>query len=192
MSTILFQFLLLAVVGRPGPLAVCGPADRVNDAAWLRGQWGQLGFVVHGGLVLAAGLVITLISMTTVFVPEDLAYLQLCAADLSAVPGLVPLVAHDRGTFGGMLMVAGLTMLLAALWGFRRGARWLWWTFLTAGTVGYLVAIAVHHAVGYVDGLHLAPAYGGLALLWLSAAASRDFLGAADGSRDAAALSGAE
>lgn len=191
-TTILFQFMLLAVVGRPGRLAACGPADRVNDAAWLRGQWGQLGFVVHGGLVLAAGIVITIISMTTVFVPEDLAYLQLCAADLSAVPGLVPLVAHDRGTFGGMLMVAGLTMLLSALWGFRRGARWLWWTFLTAGTVGYLVAIAVHHAVGYVDGWHLAPAYGGLALLWLSAAASRDFLGAAGGPRAAAALSGAK
>jgi len=38
------------------------------------------------------------------------------------------------------------------------------------------VAIAVHHAVDYVDGWHLAPAYGGLALLWLAAAASRGFL----------------
>jgi hypothetical protein len=157
-TAILFQFMLLAIVGRPSRLVADGVADRVNDAAWLRGQWGQLGFVVHGGLVLAAGIVISIIGMTTVFVREDLAYLQLCAADLSAVPGLVPLVAHDRGTFGGMLMVAGLTMLLAALWGFRRGARWLWWTLVGAGTVGYAVAIAVHHAVGYVDAWHLAPA----------------------------------
>jgi hypothetical protein len=38
------------------------------------------------------------------------------------------------------------------------------------------VTIAVHHAVGYVDAWHLAPAYGGLAVLWLAAAASREFL----------------
>jgi len=175
-TAILFQFMLLAIVGRPSRLRPCGGADRVNDAAWLRAQWGQLGFVVHGLAVLAAGVVISIIGMTTVFVPQDLAYLQLCAADLAAVPGLVPLVAHDRGTFGGMLMVAGLTMLLAALWGFRRGAGWLWWTLVGAGTAGYAVAIAVHHAVGYVDAWHLAPAYGGLALLGLAAAASRAFL----------------
>lgn len=175
-TAILFQFMLLAIVGRPSRLRPCGGVDRVNDAVWLRAQWGQLGFIAHGAVVLLAGIVISIIGMTTVFVREDLAYLELCAADLMAVPGLVPLVAHDRGTFGGMLMVCGLTMLLAALWGFRRGAGWLWWTFVVAGTVGYAVAIAVHHAVGYVDGWHLAPAYGGLAVLWLSAAASRGFL----------------
>lgn len=175
-TAILFQFMLLAIVGRPSRLQSCAAADRVNDAAWLRAQWGQLGFIVHGAVVLLAGVVISIIGMTAVFVREDLTFLQLCAADLAAVPGLVPLVAHDRGTFGGMLMVAGLTMLLAALWGFRRGAGWLWWTLVIAGTVGYAVAIAVHHAVGYVDGWHLAPAYGGLALLWCAAAASRGFL----------------
>jgi hypothetical protein len=147
-TAILFQFMLLFVVGRPSRLQPCA----------------------------AAGVVISIIGMTTVFVREDLAYLQLCAADLTAVPGLVPLVAHDRGTFGGMLMVCGLTMLLAALWGFRRGAGWLWWTFVAAGTLGYAVSIVVHHVVGYVDGWHLAPAYGGLASLWLAAAASRGFL----------------
>jgi hypothetical protein len=175
-TAILFQFMLLFVVGRPSRLQPCAAADGVNDAAWLRAQWGQLGFIVHGAAVLAAGVVISIIGMTTVFVREDLADLQLCAADLTAVPGLVPLVAHDRGTFGGMLMVCGLTMLLAALWGFRRGAGWLWWTFVAAGTLGYAVSIVVHHVVGYVDGWHLAPAYGGLASLWLAAAASRGFL----------------
>lgn len=175
-TTILFQFMLLAIVGRPSPLRPLGEADRINDAAWRRAQWGQLGFVVHGAAVLAAGVVISAIGMSSVFVREDLEYLQLCAADLAAVPGLVPLVAHDRGTFGGMLMVAGLTMLLATLWGFRRGAGWLWWTFVWAATIGYAVAIAVHHAVGYVDVLHLAPPYAGLAVVWLAASASREFL----------------
>jgi dihydroorotate dehydrogenase len=175
-SAILFQFTLLAIVGRPSRLAACGIPDRVNDAAWRHAQWGQLGFIAHGAAVLVAGVVISIVGMTTVFVPEDLAYLELCASDLAAVPGLVPLVAHDRGTFGGMLMVAGLTMLLASLWGFRRGAAWLWWMFVVAGSIGYGVTIVVHHAVGYVDGWHLAPAYGGLAVVWLAAAASRGFL----------------
>ena len=175
-SAILFQFMLLAMVGRASPLRMVGSPDRRNDPKWLRAQWGQLGFVAHGATVLVAGTVISVIGMTTVFVREDLAYLELCAADLNAVPGLVPLIAHDRGTFGGMLMVAGLTMLLASLWGFRRGAAWLWWTMLTAGSVGYATAIAVHHAVGYVDLRHLAPAWGGLAAVWLSALASRGYL----------------
>lgn len=175
-SAILFQFMLLAMVGRASPLRWDVTEDRHNDSDWLRAQWGQLGFVVHGATLLVAGIVISMIGMTTVFVREDLAYLELCAADLNAVPGLVPLIAHDRGTFGGMLMVAGLTMLLASLWGFRRGAAWLWWTMLGAGTVGYTIAIAVHHAVGYVDLRHLAPAWGGLATIWLAALASRGYL----------------
>ena len=175
-SAILFQFMLLAIIGRTGPVLPEGVPDRANDPAWQRAQWGQLGWVVHGAGVFVAGIVISLVGMTTVFVAEDLAFLELCAADLAAVPGLVPLVAHDRGTFGGMLMVAGLTMLLASLWGFRRGAAWLWWTMLSAGTVAYAVAIAVHHAVGYVDPMHLAPAWGGLCLLWLAGIASRAYL----------------
>jgi hypothetical protein len=35
-TTILFQFMLLAIVGRASPLVPCGTPDRVNDAAWLR------------------------------------------------------------------------------------------------------------------------------------------------------------
>lgn len=175
-SAILFQFMLLAMVGRPSPLRWDTLPDRHDDSDWLRAQWGQLGFVAHGATILVAGMVISVIGMTTVFIREDLAFLQLCAADLNAVPGLVPLIAHDRGTFGGMLMVAGLTMLLMSLWGFRRGAAWLWWTMLSAGTVGYTMAIAVHHAVGYVDPRHLAPAWAGLATIWLATLASRGYL----------------
>ena len=41
---------------------------------------------------------------------------------------LVPLIAHDRAGLGGALAANGLGVLLAALWGYRPGARWLWWT----------------------------------------------------------------
>ena len=48
-------------------------------------------------------------------------------------PRLLPLVAHDRAGFGGALVAEGLAVLLIALWGYRPGARWLWWTFLASG-----------------------------------------------------------
>lgn len=63
-----------------------------------------------------------------------------------------------------MLVVAGMTFLMTALWGFRRGRRWLWWTTLLAGVPGYVGAIGVHYAVGYHNLFHLAPAFAGLGL----------------------------
>ena len=50
----------------------------------------------------------------------------------SAGERILPLVAHDRATLGGMLIASGLTILLTSLWGYRPGERWLWWTLLLA------------------------------------------------------------
>jgi hypothetical protein len=83
----------------------------------------------------------------------------------SANPRLVPLVAHDRASFGGMLISSGLVVLLSALWGWRRGECWLWWTYLLAGGPAYVAAVGVHLAVGYTDFWHLTPAFGGSLLL---------------------------
>jgi acyl-homoserine lactone acylase PvdQ len=94
----------------------------------------------------------------------------------SANPRLVPLVAHDRATFGGMLVANGLGLLLSTLWGFRPCSAWLWWTQLVAGVLAYAAAIAVHLAVGYIDPWHLAPAYGGLAVFLLGLGLSYPFL----------------
>ena len=38
-------------------------------------------------------------------------------------------------------MADGLAWLLTALWGFRQGARWLWWTFAATGTVRFAAAL---------------------------------------------------
>jgi hypothetical protein len=78
--------------------------------------------------------------------------------------GQLLLVAHDRATFGGMLVVSGVTFLMFSLWGLARGARWLWWALLAAGLGGFAPAFAVHYAVGYSSHLHLAPAWAGLGL----------------------------
>jgi hypothetical protein len=75
-----------------------------------------------------------------------------------------------------MLLAAGWLFLLPSLWGFRRGSPWLWWSSLSAGVIAYAAAIGVHYAVGYLNVLHLLPAFGGLALLLVGLILSYPFL----------------
>jgi hypothetical protein len=173
----LLQLLLLGVHARLGTYTPdVAPALR-TDRAWLLAQWGQLMLVVHAAAVLVAGLVISTVGVTRVFVPEDLEFMRTTAQQLEAAsPRLVPLVAHDRATFGGMLVATGLVLLLASLWGFRAGNAWLWWTLLAAGAAGYIPAIAVHLAVGYTDGMHLLPAFLGFGGMMLALALAQPYL----------------
>jgi dihydroorotate dehydrogenase len=53
---------------------------------------------------------------------------------------------------------------LAALWGYRRGARWIWLMFVGAGVPGFAGALGVHFATGYVNLWHLAPGFVALAI----------------------------
>jgi dihydroorotate dehydrogenase len=173
-TAILFQLLVMGIHGRLGPPAGLPAPMLVEDAAWKRGLWGQLLFVVQGIGFIGAGLIISAIGATHVFVHEDLEFLGTSAPALAAAAtNLVPLVAHDRATLGGMLLANGLVIVLTALWGFKPGERWLWWTLLLAGLPGYAAAIGVHYAVGYESRLHLAPAFAGLALFIVALALSR-------------------
>jgi hypothetical protein len=118
--------------------------------------------------VLTAGAVISIVGSTSVFVKEDLEFMQ-CSVDLiGANPRLLGLIAHDRATFGGMLMASGLTTLMATLWGFAAGRSWLFSTLFFAGSVGYLCTRVVQYSVGYVDLNHLLPACIGMAVHWLA------------------------
>ena len=155
--------------------------DLWNDGRWKANQWGQLLFVIHGAVLITAGLVISGVAMTTVFVHEDLEFMHTTAEELSgAHPQLVPLVAHDRATFGGMLIACGVATLLPALWGFRRGQAWLWWALMLAGNIAYISTVLVHWTVGYDSLKHLLPAYGGLGWLWAGGITSYWFLVARD------------
>jgi hypothetical protein len=167
-TTLLFQLLLLAWHAPLGDARLPSRMPLEEDSRWRLAQWGQLLLVIEALAVLTAGIVITIVGSTSVFVKEDLAFMQ-CSADLiGANPRLLGLIAHDRATFGGMLMASGLTTLMATLWGFAAGRSWLWSTLFFAGTAGYLCTLVVHYAVGYVDLHHLLPAYIGLALHWLA------------------------
>jgi hypothetical protein len=164
-TAVMLQFLLLALHSRLGThMPDVAPLLR-GDKAWRRGLWGQLLLVIHGFGLLGAGATISVVGVTSVFVPQDLEFMHTTAAALSSAHArLVPLVAHDRATLGGMLLASGWVFLLPALWGFRNGSAWLWWTLLVAGCSAYAAALGIHFGVGYMSLVHLLPAFGGLAL----------------------------
>ena len=170
-TAVVFQFVLFTMYAecRTTPDIPC--PDLINDRTWRLGLLGQLVFLMHGAAIAIGGLVICSYGVTTVFVQDDLDFMQTTAETLqSANPQLVPMIAHDRASFGGMLVSCGVATFLCALWGFRRGAAWLWWSLLLAGTVAYSATIIVHIAVGYTSLRHLLPAYGGFAALVLGSA----------------------
>ena len=173
-TAVLFQFILLAIHSNERLTMRIAVPDLVNDLAWRLGLWGQLIYVMHGVAILVGGFVIYSFGVTSVFVQEELDFMRTSVEALASMsPRLIPLIAHDRASFGGMLISCGLCVLLCSLWGFRRVAAWLWWARLMAGLLAYGSTIAVHHAVGYTSLKQLLPAYGGLLALligsWLSA-----------------------
>lgn len=165
-TAVLFQLFAMGVHAKELPRLRIDPPDWIETRAWRSGQWGQLLLVIHSVGLLGAGVIIASVGVRDVLVAEDLGYLQTNLDSLRlANSRLVPLVAHDRATLGGMLAAAGLVYLLASLWGLRRGTAWLWHTFLWSGLAAYAAAIGVHYAVGYIDLRHLLPAFAGLGLL---------------------------
>jgi hypothetical protein len=173
----LLQLLLFGVHARLGTYTPPVPPETRGNFAWRLGLWGQLLLVIHGFALLAAGAAISAIGVTHVFVHEDLEFMRTTADALAtADPRLVPLVAHDRATLGGMLLAAGWVFLLPSLWGFRRGSAWLWWSLLVGGVIAYATAIGVHYAVGYLSVKHLLPAFGGLGLMLVGLALAYPFL----------------
>ena len=119
---------------------------------------GRLALLATAAGITCAGATIMIVGMTSVFVPQDLAFMGLTKADLQALnPRLVPLIAHDRAGFGGGLCSTGVTVFFC-VW-CARPSKSLWQVLALAGTVGFACAILVHPAIGYTDFFHLAPAY---------------------------------
>jgi hypothetical protein len=152
-TLLLFVFFLLGVLGdfTPSPT----PPTHLRDHE----RWMQRLLLLLGMGITVGGATIALLGATTVFVPQDLAYMNTTAAALSAANSrLIPVIAHDRAAFGGGLIANGPGIVGIAAWGFRRGSRWIWWTLLISGIPGYLCTIGTHFAIGYLDVTHLAPA----------------------------------
>ncbi|HEX8708203.1 MAG TPA: hypothetical protein VF723_08180 [Pyrinomonadaceae bacterium] len=111
------------------------------------------------GMILG-GFTIMTVGMTSVFVPQDLTFMGMTAADLQTInPRLVPLIAHDRAGFGGGIGSCGITVLFCVWCG--TPSRSLWQVLCLAGLAGFATAIGIHPLVGYNDLSHLAPALAG-------------------------------
>jgi hypothetical protein len=171
-SLVLGPMLLAAVLRRPGPPAWRRVPDGPEPER-RRALTGQLILIALGVGLTVAGVTISTVGLTGVFVPTDLEFLHTTSAGLhGADPQLLPFIAHDRAGFGGALIGSGLAVLLIALWGFRRGERWVWWTLLGAFVAATVPVLVVHWTIGYTSVPHLLPVYVLIALtavaLWLS------------------------
>ena len=114
------------------------------------------------GLVLA-GLVILYLGATEVFVAEDLGFIGLSRQVLDAINvKLVPLIAHDRAGFGGGLATVGVLLVLCG-W-YAPPSRAFHQAVLLSGGSGFCCAIGTHFVEGYMNPVHLAPAFAGAAL----------------------------
>jgi hypothetical protein len=171
----LFPLFLLGTRRRSGvrrPVLPDGP-ERQRRHALI----GQLLLVITGLGIAVGGAVVSVVGLTTVFVPSDLEYLHTTADALQAAnPRLLPFIAHDRAGFGGALMSAGIGIAMLSAWGWRRGESWVWWTLLLAAISGFGSALTVHGEIGYTDLGHLAPAYLGLAVTIVALALARPYL----------------
>jgi hypothetical protein len=115
---------------------------------------------IAGGLVLG-GCVIMGVGMTSVFVPQDLEYMHISVCGLDKINArLVPILAHDRASFGGGLATTGIMFFFSIYC--SKPSRALWEILALSITNGFVSAIAVHHMVGYTIFSHLLPAYVGL------------------------------
>lgn len=143
---------------RSNPWCLTRPAMHVPWASTF--GIGRLCLLAVAAGLIAGGAVIMVIGMTSVFVPQDLAYMGLSTADLQAInPRLVPLIAHDRAGFGGAVCTSGL-MILFCIW-CGEPSRSLWQALCLSGSVGFVTAIGIHPLIGYTDFIHLAPAVAG-------------------------------
>jgi len=131
-------------------------------------------FFYTGGLILG-GISILVIGMTTVFVPQDIEFIQLCGYEISELsPNLIPVIAHDRAGFGGGLLTTGITQYLILL--NANFSRSLWQTISLSGAIGFASAIGIHYYVGYTDLFHLSPALLGALIFSIGIFLSRKYI----------------
>lgn len=147
-----------------------------NNVHWKKAVWGQMCLVMLGFSLTIGGAVISTIGVSFVFVPTDLTFICMTPDQLDSFnQQLIPVIAHDRAGFGSALIAVGLLVLMLALWGFQQGAKWVWHTFLWGGIPAFLAGLTTHYLIGYIDFVHLLPAYFALLLFVVGLGLSRSY-----------------
>jgi hypothetical protein len=105
-------------------------------------------------LVLAGGFAIFL-AASGEFLPHDIRYLSMSAADLCSIADcrIVEFMVHDRAAFGGALFAVGVLYAYLVLFPLRRGEAWAWWLLAISATAGFGSFLA-YLGYGYVDTWH--------------------------------------
>lgn len=161
-------FLVGLVVARRG---------LTDTRAWMRSEerrgasratrLGRLGLLATGAGLTLAGSVIMVLGATEVFVAEDLGFMGMSRGALAEVNArLIPLIAHDRAGFGGGLATTGVLLLICG-W-YARPSRAFHQATALSGLAGFGCAIGTHFVEGYLNPVHLAPAFLGAALFGAS------------------------
>jgi hypothetical protein len=170
---LLGMWKLWMVLPPSGPSVILLTQTPVDRTTW-QGR-GRLLLLITAASIALGGLIISIVGVTSVFVPQDLAYMKITVAELNAInPRLVPLIAHDRAGFGGGVCCCGVTMFFCLWCG--RWQKSLWDAIAIAGTLGFATAVFIHPVVGYNDTLHLAPAVFGLGMFSAGIVASSGVL----------------
>jgi hypothetical protein len=116
-------------------------------------------FLISSSIGLfVAGITIMVVGMTTVFVPQDLMYMNITVCGIENINDkLKPLIAHDRSAFGGGLATIGL--LYFFILRCAKPSINLWQIVALSMFVGFSSAISVHYFIGYTILSHILPAY---------------------------------
>jgi hypothetical protein len=114
--------------------------------------------IVFTGLCLAlAGVFALFQAATGHFLPQDVSFLGISAADLCGIDRcrIVHFMIHDRVSFGGGLIGIAVLYLWLAEFPLRAGEGWAWWTLAASGVVGF-GSFLTYLGYGYLDTWHAA------------------------------------
>ena len=107
--------------------------------------------------LLVSGAFAIFVSARREFLPHDVDYLGMTAAELCALADcrVVRFMFHDRVAFGGSLIAVAILYLWMAAFPLREGAAWAWWAFGASGALGFGSFVS-YLGYGYLDAWHAA------------------------------------
>ena len=105
--------------------------------------------------LLLSGAFAIFLAFRREFLPHDIAYLGMTAAELCGLADcrVVRFMFHDRVAFGGTLISIAVLYLWLAAFPLRQGLAWAWWAFVASGVLGF-GSFLTYLGYGYFDTWH--------------------------------------